>query len=181
MWWCPKNNKYKVCFKECTFAHKMVGFKTFRALGKCRKTGIYGACIRPQGTLQNLSHKNFSMILSCKMTEFSWGLRKSFYEDFLRRGEFVQNAISWKGTKMNLLQNILLIARNFKRISVTKWHKIYGADQDQSFWSSKNNWKMACAKESFHKAAVHREPFYVQANVQKIPSNEKERFFCKLS
>ena len=56
-WWCPQNYKYKVCFKECTFAHKMVGFKTFRALGKCRKTGIYGACIRPQGRLQNLSHK----------------------------------------------------------------------------------------------------------------------------
>ena len=36
---------------------KWLSFKTFRALGKCRKTGIYGACIRPQGTLQNLSHK----------------------------------------------------------------------------------------------------------------------------
>ena len=59
--------------------------------------------------------------------------------------------------------------------------KYMGLIQDQWSCPSKNNCKMACARESFHKAVVQREPLYVQANVWKIPSKEKERFFCRLS
>ena len=160
----------------------MVGFKTFRALGKCRKTGIYGACIRPQGRLQNLSHKkNFNDITLQNDLSFLEVWERVFMNIF------TQSRIRSKCNFMKRDENELVAkyspyrAKLSTNITLQNGIKYMGLIQDQWSCPSKNNCKMACARESFHKAVVQREPLYVQANVWKIPSKEKERFFCRLS
>ena len=129
VWWCPKNNKYKVCFKECTFAHKMVGFKTFRALGKCRKTGIYGACIRPQGTLQNLSHKKLFNDITLQNDLSFLGVWKRVFMKifFLAEVNSFKMQFHEKGRKWTCRKIFSLSRETFNEYHFTKWHKIYGA------------------------------------------------------
>ena len=109
-----------------------------------------------------IAQKTFQLYYLEIWLKFSWG----FYEDFFTQRWIHSKCNFMKRTKMILLQNGI---------------KYIGLIQDQWSCPSKNNCKMACARESFHKASVHRETFYVQANVSKIPSNEKERFFKSAS
>ena len=127
--------------------------------------------------------KNFSMILPCKMTWVFLGFEK----EFLWRFFFSQRWIRSKCNFMKRDENELVAkyspyrAKLSTNITLQNGIKYMGLIQDQWSCPSKNNCKMACARESFHKAVVQREPLYVQANVWKIPSKEKERFFCRLS
>ena len=161
----------------------MVGFKTFRALGKCRKTGIYGACIRPQGTLQNLSHKKLFNDITLQNDLSFLGVWKRVFMKifFLAEVNSFKMQFHEKGRKWTCRKIFFLSRETFNEYQLQNGIKYMWLIQFQWSCPSKNNCKMASARESFHKAVVQREPLYVQANVWKIPSKEKERFFCRLS
>ena len=138
-------------------------------------------CLHPsaRNVAKFIAQNTFQWYYLAKWLELSWSLRKIFMKFYAKVNSFKMQ-FHEKGRKRTCRKIFFLSRETFNECQLQNGIKHMGLIQGQWSCPSKNNCKMGCARESFHKAVVHREPFSVQANVRKISSNEKGKIFLQI-